>query len=194
MAQMTAQDLPLRTCVGIMLINRAGLIWIGQRQPKWVKAPIWQMPQGGLLPKEDPKAGALRELREETGVRHVEVIAEAPDWLTYELPPELIGVALKGRYRGQRQRWFALRFTGADSEIDIRARGGRKSEFDAWRWAYASEALSLAIPYKRPLYEQVVSQFQEHIAPDTPRTASGRPRSWSDFFWRRQRGVRPAGA
>ncbi|MEI5579484.1 NUDIX domain-containing protein, partial [Streptomyces brasiliscabiei] len=68
-----------------MLINRAGLIWIGQRQPKWVKAPIWQMPQGGLLPKEDPKAGALRELREETGVRHVEVIAEAPDWLTYEL-------------------------------------------------------------------------------------------------------------
>ncbi|MDX2205077.1 MAG: RNA pyrophosphohydrolase [Hyphomicrobiaceae bacterium] len=190
MARLTATDLPLRTCVGIMLINRAGLVWIGQRQPKWVKAPIWQMPQGGLLAKEDPRQGALRELREETGVRSVEIIAESPDWLTYELPPELIGIALKGRYRGQRQKWFAMRFTGPDSEINISSVRGLKVEFDAWRWAYASEAMSLAIPYKRPLYGQVVEMFSEHLAAKVP----PRARSWSEFLWRRARGSRAAGA
>lgn len=194
MAHTTATDLPYRTCVGIMLINRAGMIWIGQRQPKWVKAPIWQMPQGGLLANENPREGALRELREETGVRSVEIIAEAQEWLTYELPPELIGVALKGRYRGQRQKWFAMRFTGPDSEINIKAARGLKSEFDAWRWSYASEALSLAIPYKRALYGQVLDAFSDLVAPDSSK-ASARARSWSEFFWRRARGsARPAGA
>lgn len=194
MARTTATDLPYRTCVGIMLINRAGLVWIGQRQPKWVKAPIWQMPQGGLLASEDPREGALRELREETGVHSVEIVAEAPEWLTYELPPELIGVALKGRYRGQRQKWFAMRFTGPDSEINIKAARGLKTEFDAWRWAYAQEAMSLAIPFKRPLYGQVVNAFCDHVAAPTGK-ATSRARSWSEFLWRRARGgARPAGA
>jgi len=112
-----------------MLINAGGLVWIGRRLPKWVgdrSSCIWQMPQGGIAPGEDTAQAALRELEEETAVRSVEVLAEASDWLTYELPEHLMGIALKGRYRGQRQKWFAMRFTGDDSEIDIRARHGRK--------------------------------------------------------------------
>ncbi len=110
-------DLPYRPCVGIMLINRAGLVWVGRRRPKWAgygSAHIWQMPQGGITPGEGERAAALRELEEETGVASVELLAEAPDWLSYDLPPDLLGIALKGRYRGQRQKWFAMRFTGKE--------------------------------------------------------------------------------
>ncbi len=197
MAQKAQIDLPYRTCVGIMLINRAGLVWIGQRQPKWVDRAIWQMPQGGLLPKETPRKAALRELEEETGVTSVDIIAESPDWLTYELPPELMGVALKGRYRGQRQKWFAMRFTGPDSEIRITGRRGLKSEFDAWRWAYAGEAVDLAIAFKRPLYAEVQAMFAPHLAVAEPRAARARNRhrSWADLLWRRGGGrARAAGA
>ena len=117
-------ELPYRPCVGIMLINRDGLVWVGRRLPKWVgdrSGYIWQMPQGGIAGGEPARTAALRELEEETAVRSVEIIAEAPGWLSYDLPTELLGVALKGRYRGQRQKWFAMRFLGEDREIDISA-------------------------------------------------------------------------
>lgn len=162
MAAANLLDLPYRPCVGIMLINRAGLVWVGRRRPKWAgdrSAYIWQMPQGGIDPGERARAAALRELEEETGVRSVEVLAEAPGWLSYDLPDELLGVALKGRYRGQRQRWFAMRFTGADDEIDIAPRHGHKAEFDAWRWVRATELTDQIVPFKRQIYRDVVATF-----------------------------------
>ena len=156
-----ALNLPYRPCVGIMLINRDGQVWVGRRLPKWIgdrSAFIWQMPQGGISAGEETRAAALRELEEETGVTTVEVLAEAPVWLSYELPEHLLGVALKGRYRGQRQKWFAMRFLGSDSEIDIAARGGRKAEFDDWRWAPVEDVPCLAVPFKRQIYEDVLAQ------------------------------------
>lgn len=163
----SAVDLPYRLCVGIMLINRDGLVWAGRRQPKWAEdksAFIWQMPQGGILPGEDVQAAALRELEEETGVRSVEVLAEAPGWHTYDLPQELLGIALKGRYRGQRQKWFAMRFLGNDTEIDIAPPVGQKAEFDAWRWARPDDLAGLVVPFKRHIYEEVVSAFASLVA------------------------------
>jgi putative (di)nucleoside polyphosphate hydrolase len=161
------QDLPYRPCVGIMLINRLGGVWVGRRRPKWAgdgSAHIWQMPQGGIEPGEPALTAALRELEEETGVVSVELLAEAPGWFSYDLPEELLGIALKGRYRGQRQRWFAMRFTGRDREVDIAARGGRKAEFDAWRWADTSELPALIVPFKRQIYRDVVAAFSGLIA------------------------------
>src|SRR5438046_7646177 len=117
------------------------------------------MPQGGIAPGEAGRAAALRELEEETGVVSVELLAEAPGWFTYDLPDELLGVALKGRYRGQRQKWFAMRFRGEESEIDIVPRGGHKAEFDAWRWAPVSELPGLIVPFKRQIYADVVAAF-----------------------------------
>lgn len=160
-AQPDRNLLPYRPCVGIMLINGDGLVWVGRRLPKWFgdrSAHIWQMPQGGISGGEQPRAAALRELEEETAVSTVSVLAEASDWLTYDLPDHLLGVALKGRYRGQRQKWFAMRFTGEDTEIDISGRG-HKAEFDAWRWTPMAELPALAIPFKRPVYEALVREF-----------------------------------
>jgi putative (di)nucleoside polyphosphate hydrolase len=160
-------DLPYRPCVGIMLINRGGLVWVGRRRPKWAgdgSAYIWQMPQGGIAPGEPEEAAALRELQEETGVSSVELLAEAPGWLSYDLPEELLGIALKGRYRGQRQKWFAMRFTGEDSEIDITPHGGHKAEFDDWRWASAVELPRLIVPFKRQIYADVVATFARYAA------------------------------
>jgi putative (di)nucleoside polyphosphate hydrolase len=160
-----AVELPYRPCVGIMLINRAGLVWVGRRRPKWASDAIdciWQMPQGGINPGEAERTAALRELEEETAVTSVEVLAEAPRWLSYDLPHELLGVALKGRYRGQRQKWFAMRFKGRDAEIDIAARRGHKAEFDAWRWAGISELTGLAVPFKRQVYRDVVREFARY--------------------------------
>ena len=155
-------DLPYRPCVGIMLIDRRGLVWVGRRRPKWAgdrSAYIWQMPQGGISAGEDALTAALRELEEETGVSSVEVLARAPGWFTYDLPKELIGIALKGRYRGQRQKWFAMRFTGEDSEIDIAARNGHKAEFDHWRWAQVADLPALTAPFKRQVYRDVAAVF-----------------------------------
>ena len=161
-----ADKLPFRPSVGIMLINDAGRVWVGQRSPRWLardEPPIWQMPQGGLNPRETPVAAAIRELEEETGVTSARVIGEVSDWLTYELPDHLMGIALKGRFRGQRQRWFAMRFTGLDSEIDISGCRGQKPEFTAWKWVDMKLVPDIIVPFKRETYRAVVREF-EHFA------------------------------
>lgn len=149
-----------------MLINGRGQVWVGRRTPKWLgqkAAPIWQMPQGGIGSKETPEQAAVRELEEETGVHSARIIGEIPEWLTYELPEHLLGVALKGRFRGQRQRWFAMRFTGNDREIDISGCKGQKREFDAWKWVEMDRVPSLIVPFRRETYMTVVREFQ-HLA------------------------------
>lgn len=159
-------ELPLKNSVGIMLFNRHGQVWLGRRRPKWMgksSEPVWQMPQGGIRAGEAPRDAALRELEEETGVRTVEVLAEASSWVTWHLPPYLIGIALKGRYSGQRQLWFAMRFLGDDVEISLKPRKGGKAEFEGWRWADLEEIASLGLSYKRPVYEAVIKEFA-HLA------------------------------
>jgi len=153
-------NLPYRPCAGVMMINRDGLVFVGQRIDTTLEA--WQMPQGGIDPGEDARAAAIRELGEETGVvpHHLELIAEAAEELTYDLPPEMIGKVWKGRYRGQRQRWFLFRFTGADGDIDIRT---EHPEFRAWRWAAPAELPDIIVPFKRALYEQVLAAFSDHL-------------------------------
>jgi putative (di)nucleoside polyphosphate hydrolase len=149
-----------------MLINADGLVWVGRRSPRWLSPdapPIWQMPQGGIAGKEAPERAALRELEEETGVNSAQIIGEIPDWLTYELPDELLGIALKGRFRGQRQRWFAVRFTGTDSEISIKGCRGQKAEFDAWKWVDMQVLPDIIVPFKSETYRTVVAEFQ-HLA------------------------------
>jgi putative (di)nucleoside polyphosphate hydrolase len=156
-----------RPCVGTMLLNASGLVWVGHRfdEPndegsgQW-----WQMPQGGIDPEEDAAKAARRELYEETCITSVELIAEAPGWLNYDLPAHLIGKSWGGRYRGQTQKWFALRFTGEESEIDVSAPEGHTAEFDAWRWVPMSELVDLVVPFKRSVYGDVVKAFA-HLAP-----------------------------
>ena len=158
-------DLPYRPNVGAVLFNRVGLILIARRAdlPN-AEAPAggWQLPQGGIDEGEDPRRAVLRELAEEIGTDRAEIIGEHDVWLTYDLPAELVGVALKGRFRGQRQRWFALRFTGEDS--DIRLDLDPHPEFDAWRWARLAELPDLAVPFKRPIYEVLVASFARFAA------------------------------
>jgi len=153
-------NLPYRPNVGAVLFNRSGLILVARRAdlPN-AEAPAggWQLPQGGIDEGEDPRQAVLRELAEEIGTDRAEVIGEHHEWLTYDLPPELLGIALKGRFRGQRQRWFALRFTGVDS--DIRLDLDPHPEFDAWRWARLAELPGLAVAWKRPIYEVLVESF-----------------------------------
>jgi putative (di)nucleoside polyphosphate hydrolase len=151
-----------------MLLNAQGLVWVGRRLPKWLddkSAYIWQMPQGGMMSGEAPEHAAVRELDEETSVRSVAHLAESAHWLEYELPQHLLGIALKGRYRGQRQKWFAMRFTGKDADIDISAKNGHKAEFDAWRWAAVEELPGLAVSFKRPIYEAIVQEFGHFARP-----------------------------
>lgn len=161
------EDLPYRPCVGIALFNAAGRVWVGCRADDGAaeaegEGHWWQMPQGGLDDGEDPYQAALRELYEETSVKSVSLIREAPGWLTYDLPPELIGVAWKGRYRGQKQKWFALRFEGDESEIDVLDPGdGDTPEFSEWRWEKLDRLPDLIVPFKRQVYEGVVSAFAD---------------------------------
>ena len=164
-------QLPYRPCVGVMLLNREGLVFVGRRRSDAGNEHVadgyaWQMPQGGIDPGEDPYVAALRELYEETNVRSVTLLAEAPQWYAYDLPSVVAGRAWRGRYRGQTQKWFAFRFEGDDSEIDIsRPAGGRhKPEFGEWRWETMRRLPELIIPFKRPVYESVVAAFQ-HLDP-----------------------------
>ena len=159
-------DLPYRPCVGVMILNKAGLVWAGRRiaegNSEYDGSPqLWQMPQGGIDKGEDPKAAAYRELYEETGMQSVTLLAEAPEWIKYDLPAHLIGIGLKGRYRGQTQRWFAFRFEGDESEIAINPPpGGHAAEFDAWEWKRMQDLPGLIVPFKRAVYDEVVAQFQ----------------------------------
>ena len=151
-----------RPCVGVMLLNPQGLVWVGRRFQKENDDGVghwWQMPQGGIDGNEDPAAAALRELEEETAVRSAEIIAEAPGWYNYDLPEQLIGKSWKGKYRGQTQKWFAARFTGKDSEINL-APPGHKQEFDQWRWVKMHEVIDAIVPFKKPVYEQVIAAFR----------------------------------
>ena len=159
-------SLPYRPNVGAVLFNRAGLVFVARRadMPNAEGAAGgWQLPQGGIDEGEDPRAAVLRELEEEIGTGQAEVIGEHPDWLTYDLPRELLGRTLGGRYRGQRQRWFALRFLGRDS--DVRLDMDPHPEFDAWRWAGLDELPGLAVGFKRPIYEALVRSFRRFAVP-----------------------------
>jgi putative (di)nucleoside polyphosphate hydrolase len=163
-------SLPYRRCVGIMVLNPAGHVWAGRRivipnDEMHGAVQLWQMPQGGIDKGEDPLSAARRELHEETGMTTVSLLAEAPGWINYDLPPEMVGIALKGRYRGQTQRWFAFRFEGDESEIQINPPpGGHTAEFDAWAWRPIDELPGLIVPFKRKVYEDVVAAFR-HLAP-----------------------------
>jgi putative (di)nucleoside polyphosphate hydrolase len=153
-------ELPYRPNVGAALFNARGQIFVARRADlpnAEGAAGGWQLPQGGIDPDEDPAGAVLRELQEEIGTAKAEIIGEHPEWLTYDLPPELLGKALGGHYRGQRQRWFALRFTGTDS--DIRLDLDPHPEFDAWRWAALAELPALAPPFKRRIYGILAESF-----------------------------------
>jgi len=161
-------DLPYRPCVGLMVLNRAGLAFIGRRAdgPEYTdNAHAWQMPQGGIDPGEDPWPAALRELREETNISSVERLGEIAEWLSYDIPRELVGQAWGGKYCGQTQKWYALRFTGEDREIDIaHPAGGHEPEFVEWRWERLERLPDLVVPFKRQTYERVVAEFAKYAA------------------------------
>jgi putative (di)nucleoside polyphosphate hydrolase len=161
------EELPYRPCVGTMVLNRAGLVFVGRRfdGPEHVDADHpWQMPQGGLDPGEEPYRAALRELAEETNIVSVERLAEAPEWFAYDLPPEVAAHAWGGRYRGQKQKWYALRFTGRESEIDVaHPPGGHEPEFSEWRWEPMRNLPDLIIPFKRTVYERIVAAFSHLV-------------------------------
>lgn len=151
--------LPYRQGVGIVLINPGGLIWVGRRCERF-DGEAWQMPQGGIDPSEDPALAALRELMEETGTNKAEIITASRHWYEYDIPSG--SNALKGKYRGQRQKWFAMRFLGSDDDFNIlNPSGGAEPEFDAWRWAEAKEVVRMIVDFKRPLYEAVVGEFRD---------------------------------
>jgi putative (di)nucleoside polyphosphate hydrolase len=161
------EDLPYRPCAGLMVLNRNGMAFIGRRLdgPEHVDAThVWQMPQGGIDPGEKPYPAALRELYEETNIRSVERLGEIAEWLTYDIPREIVGQAWNGKYRGQSQKWYALRFTGDESEIDIaHPAGGHEPEFVEWRWEPLENLPALVVPFKRATYERVVKEFARFI-------------------------------
>ncbi|HET8613076.1 MAG TPA: RNA pyrophosphohydrolase [Sphingomonas sp.] len=157
---MSHDHLPYRPAAGIMLLNGQGKVFVGQRLDSTLEA--WQMPQGGLDPGEDARTGALRELEEETGIpaRLVTIIARAEEELRYDLPPELVGKLWSGRYRGQCQTWFLMRFEGTDRDIAIAT---EHAEFRAWKWAEPSELPDMIVPFKRALYQNVLSAFAQWL-------------------------------
>jgi putative (di)nucleoside polyphosphate hydrolase len=160
-------ELPYRLNVGIAVFNRDGRVWIGHRSDINAEGEgeghWWQMPQGGIDKDEDPQKCAFRELFEETSIRSVELIRPADGWFAYDLPADLVGQSWGGRYRGQKQKWFALRFTGQESEIDVLRPGGGKfkPEFSSWRWEALARLPGLVVPFKRKVYQQVVEAFRD---------------------------------
>ena len=159
------ESLPYRPCAGMMVFNAQGLVFIGRRAsgPEHIDAThVWQMPQGGIDEDEDPYQAALRELYEETSIRSVEKLGEIPDWLAYDIPRDIVGEAWGGKYRGQKQKWYALRFTGEDSEIDIENPGDAAAmlPFSVYELQY-SQLPDLVVPFKRETYERVVKEFEK---------------------------------
>ncbi len=150
--------LPYRPGVGVMLLNDHNHVMVGQRLDSTLEA--WQMPQGGIDPGEDPLTAALRELEEEIGTAKAALVAESRDWLTYDLPDDLIGKLWKGRYCGQRQKWYAMRFTGTDADINLMT---AHPEFRAWRWVPAKSLPDMIVPFKRDLYTAVLREFAEFL-------------------------------
>jgi putative (di)nucleoside polyphosphate hydrolase len=169
MTKLDREKLPYRDCVGTAVFNDKGQVFIGRRKAEEdpeaseKHGSPWQMPQGGIDKGEEPAQTALRELFEETSIRSVELIAEAPEWIYYDLPDDLLGTALKGKYRGQRQRWFAFRFTGNEDEINVvePGDGSMPAEFDTWRWEELETLPDLIVPFKRDAYLQIVDAFRD---------------------------------
>jgi putative (di)nucleoside polyphosphate hydrolase len=153
-------ELPYRPSVGVMLLNKDGRVFVGRRIDQSVEG--WQMPQGGIDEGETPHQAALRELKEEIGTDKCEFLREMDGWLSYDLPAHLIGVALHGRFRGQRQKWLAARFTGADADINLET---HDPEFESWRWIAMDELPSLIVPFKRDTYRKVIAAFRDLAVP-----------------------------
>lgn len=158
---MMTSALPYRPCAGLCIVNKDGLIFTGKRLD--FKSDAWQMPQGGIDDGETPEIAALRELTEETGILadHVEILAQTRDWLPYELPSELVGKLWGGQYRGQRQKWFCVKFLGDDRDINIVQ---DHQEFSEWKWMKAEDALNSIVPFKREIYGQVFQEFDAYLA------------------------------
>jgi putative (di)nucleoside polyphosphate hydrolase len=155
-----SKEAAFRRGVGIVLLNREGRVFMGQRID--MSGDAWQMPQGGIEDGESPRAAALRELREELGTSNVDIVAEAEGWLHYELPAELLDRLPGVRWRGQRQKWFVMRFLGVDAGINVAT---EHPEFSKWRWVNADQLVALIVPFKRELYEQVLRQLGRYITP-----------------------------
>ena len=154
-------DLPFyRPAVGIMLLNPAGLAFVGRRIDMPAGLAAWQMPQGGIDPGETPRQAAFRELKEEVGTDKAEILAETEGWLHYDLPSDIASRMWSGRWRGQRQKWFLMRFTGEDADINPAT---EHPEFDAWEWVEPQRLPDLIVPFKRPLYRDVLAEFREHL-------------------------------
>ena len=163
------ESLPYRPCVGLMILNTEGLVWVGRRisepdSEMGGRSQLWQMPQGGIDEGEEPLAAARREIFEETGMESLKLIEEAPNWVRYDLPADRVGITWKGRYRGQTQKWFAFRFHGDEREIRIDPPpGGYEAEFSQWAWRPMADLPGLVVPFKRKVYEEVVATFG-HLA------------------------------
>jgi putative (di)nucleoside polyphosphate hydrolase len=155
------EALPYRRGVGAMLFNPAGKVFVGRRFGNDYPN-AWQMPQGGIDAGESPKQAVMRELEEETGIAKADIIAETKDWLTYDLPEEIAGISWSGKYRGQIQKWFGLRFAGTDADIDLNA--DDMPEFCEWQWVTMEDLPGLIVPFKRHLYDALINEF--HDLPD----------------------------
>ncbi|MGH6889376.1 MAG: RNA pyrophosphohydrolase [Rhizomicrobium sp.] len=160
MPRLRHRDFPYRPCVGVMLINKDGEVFVGRRIDQTVEG--WQLPQGGIDDGESPAEAAFRELEEEIGTRNAVLLREYDDWLSYDLPAHLLGVALHGRFRGQRQKWLAMRFRGTDSEINIRT---AEPEFGEWKWLPVDSLPRLVVSFKRDTYAKVIDAFRDLAAP-----------------------------